>query len=162
MRKILLITCFLTGISLSAFAQSVPVYKASALMERVAAGKDTLYVLNFWATWCVPCVKELPEFDKLHSRYQGKPVSIIMVSLDFPDALPKKLPGFIHKKKLRPEVIWLDETNANEFIPKIEPEWQGSIPATLMIHPGRDYRKFFEGTVTAAQLQLLIDKQLSF
>lgn len=127
-------------------------------MQRVS-NEDTLYVVNFWATWCAPCVQELPEFTALEEKYKSLPVKILLVSLDFKETAPK-IPLFIKRKKLTPEVAWLNETNANKFIPKIDDRWQGSIPATLLISVRHSYKNFFEGVITAKQLSPLIDKQL--
>lgn len=159
--KSLFVTLLLSGLGFAASAQNIPSYKADVLMKRVSADNDTLYVINFWATWCGPCIKELPEFDKLAEKYKGMPVKILLVSLDFKNDYPAKIQKFINKRKLAHEVVWLNETNANEFIPKIENEWQGSIPATLLLYPKREYRKFFEGMVKSSQLSILIDKQLA-
>jgi thiol-disulfide isomerase/thioredoxin len=142
-------------------AQSIPSYKAEALMQRIN-GEDTLYIINFWATWCGPCVKELPEFDKLYEKYKDQPVKILMVSLDFKEDLSYKVPNFLKRKNFLPEVVWLNETNANQFIPKIEQRWQGSIPATLILYKKKEYRNFFEGTIKASQISVLVDKQLAF
>jgi thiol-disulfide isomerase/thioredoxin len=158
MKKLFL--AVLIFLSHQVIAQTIPAYKAEDVMARVTH-PDTLYILNFWATWCGPCVKELPEFDKLFENNKEKPVKILLVSLDFKNDLNYKVPNFIKRRKLQPEVVWLDETNANKFIPKIEEKWQGSIPATLVIFPKNEYRNFFEGTITAQQIQLLIDKQLA-
>lgn len=141
-------------------AQTIPAYKAETLAQRIK-NTDTLYIVNFWATWCGPCVKELPEFEKLRKAYEGKPVKIILVSLDFKEEYEKRIPWFIKKKEIKHEVVWLNETNANTFIPKIEPTWQGSIPATLIINARNEYRNFYEGTISAERLQPLIDKQLA-
>lgn len=141
-------------------AQTIPAYKAETLAQRIK-NTDTLYIVNFWATWCGPCVKELPEFEKLRKAYEGKPVKIILVSLDFKEEYEKRIPWFIKKKELKHEVVWLNETNANTFIPKIEPSWQGSIPATLIINARNEYRNFYEGTIAAERLRPLIDKQLA-
>jgi|SRR5690606_26089401 thiol-disulfide isomerase/thioredoxin len=141
-------------------AQDIPIYKAEKLMKRVEEGKDTMYILNFWATWCAPCIKELPEFEKLEEQNTQKPVKIILVSLDFREDVPEKLQRFLQRKKISSDVVWLDETNAEYFIPLIEPLWTGSIPATVLIYQKKEYRNFFEGTITASQLQLLMDKQL--
>jgi thiol-disulfide isomerase/thioredoxin len=141
-------------------AQKTPSYKIDDLVQRVS-NKDTIYVVNFWATWCGPCVKELPEFDKIQEHYSGKPVKVLMVSLDFKEAYPKKLDGFITKKKMKPEVVWLNETNANIFIPKIDNSWSGSIPATIIYNTAKDYKIFNEGEVTAKQISILVDNQLA-
>lgn len=144
----------------TAFAQSIASYDADKLMARIS-NPDTFYVVNFWATWCGPCVKELPEFDKLAKSFQDKPVKVLLVSLDFKEDYPRKIEKFISKKKLEHEVVWFSETNANEFIPKIANSWGGSIPATLLSYHKNEYRNFFEGMIKAKQLELLIEKQLS-
>jgi thiol-disulfide isomerase/thioredoxin len=141
-------------------AQNVRSYKVDELMQRVSS-PDTIYIMNFWATWCGPCLKELPEFDKLKEAYANKPVKIVLVSVDFPNDYPKKVVNLIRKRKLTHEIGWLNETDANYFIPKIDNRWQGSIPATLIINNKNGYKNFFEGMVSAKQLQVLIDKQLA-
>jgi thiol-disulfide isomerase/thioredoxin len=148
----------------TAKAQNIQAYSADQLMNRITGkdtANDTLYIVNFWATWCGPCVGEIHEFDKLHSYYAGKPVKIILASLDQKSVYPKKLSKFVHKKGLLPEVVWFNETNATYFIPKIEPRWQGSLPATLINYEKGQYQNFYEGTITAEQIKLIVDKQLA-
>lgn len=159
--KTLFLAIIITGAAVNGYSQDIAAYKADDLLRRVEKGGDTMFVINFWATWCGPCIKELPEFDKLAERYKGKPVKILLVSLDFKNDYPAKIQKFIAKRKLEHEVVWLNETNANEFIPKIENEWQGSIPATLLLYPSKEYRRFYEGMVKSEQLSTLIDKQIS-
>lgn len=159
--KILVLSCVAVFLSCYAQAQTIAAYKAEDIMERVAAHPDTFYVVNFWATWCGPCIKELPEFDALADKYKDQPVKVILVSLDFKKDYPEKIEKFIKKKNLTHEVVWLNETKANEFIPKIADEWQGSIPATMLYFKKRSYKKFFEGIIKSHQLTTLIDKQLS-
>ncbi len=158
--KRLLVVIMLICIGHTAVAQDIPVYKAETLAKRIA-NTDTTYVVNFWATWCGPCVKELPEFQKLEEMYKDRPVKILLVSLDFKEEYQKRIPWFIKKKGIKQEIVWLNESNANEFIPKIDRSWQGSIPATLLINTKNEYRTFFEGTVVANNLRVLIDKQLA-
>lgn len=142
-------------------AQEIPSYKAEQLMSRLGANEDTLYIVNFWATWCGPCIKELPEFDKLAEKYKGKAVKILLVNMDFKNDYPHKIQKFISKKKLAHEVLWLNESKPNEFIPKITNEWQGSIPATLLYYKKKGWKKFYEGMVKSEQMTVLIDKQLA-
>lgn len=137
-------------------AQGIESINAEMLMTKLQ-NKDTLYVVNFWATWCAPCVKELHIFNELHENYRLKPVKILLVSLDFPDSYPKRLVSFAVKKHVEPEILWFSETNANEFIPKIAPSWTGSIPATLIAAPLPFGHIFLEGTITLEQMTASID-----
>lgn len=140
-------------------AQQIQAYSIDEVIRHTSS-KDTLYIVNFWATWCAPCVAELPEFDALQKRYQDKPVKVLMVSLDFKEDYPGKLARFIERKRMTPEVVWLSDTNPNEFIPKIDNSWQGSIPATVIVHPGKQFKKFIEGSVTEKQVSKIADKVL--
>lgn len=159
MKYLLLVLALALSVQ-STKAQEIKIYKVNDLVKRIS-NTDTFYVVNFWATWCGPCVKELPEFDKVAAAFNGKPVKILLVSMDFKEAYPKKIMAAIKKKKLAHEVIWFNETNANEFIPKISNEWQGSIPATLLSYKKTEYTNFFEGSIVAPRLQTLIEKQLA-
>jgi len=103
---------------------------------------DTTYVYNFWATWCEPCVAELPSFLKLQETYKNKPFKLVLVSLDFPKSVEKSLLPFVAKKKLNAEVILLNDPDANSWIEKVNKEWSGAIPATLIFNAKQ--RKFFE------------------
>ena len=108
----------------------------------VQSKNDTTYVINFWATWCKPCVEELPYFIELYNNYQGEKVKLILVSLDFKKQIDKKLIPFIEKHNLQPEVVVLTDPDANSWIPKIADEWSGAIPATLVYN--KNNRSFYE------------------
>lgn len=112
---------------------------------------DKVYVINFWATWCAPCVKELPYFEKLNSEYKNKNVEVILISLDFPHLYDKKLKPFIKDKKLSSKVIALDDVDMNTWIPKVDESWSGSIPATIIYK--NDNRKFYEQSFTYEELE---------
>jgi len=139
----------------AASAQNIGATTAAQLFQSCASG-DTTYIINFWATWCMPCVQELPEFSSLYEHYEGKPVKVILVSLDFKEDYPNKLAMFIQRKHLKPEVRWLSETDPNIFVPRVDEAWEGSIPATLIIKPGR-FRKFIEGQMTMGQVVKIVD-----
>lgn len=112
--------------------QSIPVFTSfdnlQPLLERT---NDTLYVINFWATWCVPCVKELPYFEKVNAEYGSHKVKVVLVSLDFIEDLESILIPFVEKHQLKSEVVLLDDPDANRWIPMVHREWDGAIPVTL-------------------------------
>lgn len=111
---------------------------------------DTTYVVNFWATWCVPCVKELPHFEKLNAEKAGDKVKVLLVSLDMHKMVESKLIPFIKEKQLKSDVVLLRDPDANSWISKIEPTWSGAIPATLFYKGGT--RNFYESAFTYEEL----------
>lgn len=144
--KISLILLLFFGSTIN--AQKISVYKIDDLLKRINNNSDTTYVVNFWATWCKPCVAELPEFEKLHLDYNSKKVKVILVSMDFKEALDQKLKPFIKKNKYTCEAILLDEVNGNDFINKISEKWSGAIPATLITRNNKLVYEFIEKKVT--------------
>jgi thiol-disulfide isomerase/thioredoxin len=112
---------------------------------------DKIYVINFWATWCAPCVKELPYFEKLNLNYKNEKVEVILVSLDFPHLYDSKLKPFIKERKLASKVIALNDVDMNTWIPKVDETWSGSIPATIIYK--NDTKKFFERSFTYDELE---------
>lgn len=105
---------------------------------------DKTYIVNFWATWCAPCVKELPYFEKIKVDYADKNVVVLLVSLDFPKQVSIKLIPFINEHKITSEVVLLDDVNEDIWIKAIDEKWSGAIPATLIYNKNK--RKFFEQT----------------
>ena len=100
-------------------------------------------MINFWATWCKPCVAELPYFEKINSEFKDKKVKVILVSLDFEKQIKTKLIPFIKKRKIESEVILLLDDKAINWIDKVDESWTGSLPATVFYN--NDYWEFYEG-----------------
>lgn len=100
------------------------------------------HIINFWATWCKPCVDELPAFEKLHANLNPDKVEVLLVSLDFPNQIEEALLPFIKERQLKPEVIVLDDPDQNKWINGVDKSWSGAIPATLIYN--KDKRAFYE------------------
>ncbi|MBB4802264.1 thiol-disulfide isomerase/thioredoxin [Flavobacterium nitrogenifigens] len=137
-------------VSVSAYSQNVKLLNINQLNERIKNGKDSTYVVNFWATWCAPCIKELPHFEKLKAEHKSEKLAVLLVSLDFKSKLESNVIPFVKKKNLKNEVFLLNESDPQQFIDRIDPSWSGSIPATLFIKG--DKRKFVESEFTYEQL----------
>jgi thiol-disulfide isomerase/thioredoxin len=145
----------LLGQSSAAWAQNkkVQLAKLPVLQRYLTSTSDTTYIINFWATWCKPCIEELPAFEAVQQQYAGKPVQVVLVSIDFAKDLNKKVIPFVNRNKLKSTVFVLDEPDQNAWIDLVDPSWSGAIPATLFINNARKQRFFIEKPLTLEQLQ---------
>ena len=134
-------------------AQTIPKVKMDEVVKRFSAASDTVYVVNFWATFCKPCVAELPDFIRITKQYANKKVKLIMVSLDLPSYYPTKISTFAKKHNFNAEILWLNETNADHFCPMIDTKWSGAIPATIIVNAKTGYKKFFEEEIGASKFE---------
>lgn len=132
----------------------IEIYDFIGLEPLLTAEDDRTYVINFWATWCKPCIEELPYFEDLQA--ENKDIKVILISLDFPDKLESQLKPFIVEKKLKSQVVLLDDPYENEWIPKIDSTWSGAIPATLIFNKSK--RIFYERSFTKISLMEEIEK----
>ncbi|WP_410879530.1 TlpA family protein disulfide reductase [Myroides sp. DW712] len=124
------------------------------LVESVNHQDDKVYVVNFWATWCVPCVKELPDFVQLYNENKTRPdFEMVLVSLDRSADFETKVKPFITDHQLTPPVVLLaDVKRMNEWIPAIHKSWSGAIPATAIYKNGKQIY-FHEGILTYEELK---------
>ncbi|NNE29803.1 MAG: TlpA family protein disulfide reductase, partial [Saprospiraceae bacterium] len=126
-----------------------PLVNFSELEPLLSPKNDTTYLFNFWATWCKPCVEELPFFEELYKEKAGEPFKMYLISLDFPKQIEKKLIPFMDKHQLTGEVMVINDPDANTWIDKVSPEWSGAIPATLIVRG--DQRTFHEGKLSSKE-----------
>ena len=113
---------------------SIEVVDFDGLYSKIDLSVDKTYVINFWATWCAPCVKELPHFEDVNKEYKNKNTEVILVSLDFPSQIENKLKPYLKKNKIKSKVILLDDSKMNTWVPKVSEDWSGGIPATLIVN----------------------------
>ncbi|MEN7546384.1 TlpA disulfide reductase family protein [Rapidithrix thailandica] len=126
----------------------VKVIKMEQLEAMINHTSGKTYVINFWATWCAPCIKELPDFEKARDTFKSKNVEFILVSLDFANQLESRVIPFVKRKNLKSRVVLLDETDYDTWIGRIDPDWEGAIPATLVVNSQSQQRKFFPKGLT--------------
>mgnify|MGYP001558189997 CR=1 FL=1 len=134
-------------------AQDVKLLTIDQLESRFKNGKDTVYVINFWATWCAPCVAELPHFEKLQATYKTQLLKVLLVSLDYKSKLQNVVKPFIKRNKLTNEVFLLNEKNQQAYIDRISREWSGALPATLIVNYQKDIHKLFEQAFSYSELE---------
>lgn len=134
-----------------------PIYERfEDLAPIFAQQNDTTYIINFWATWCAPCVKELPYFEALTEKYATQKVKVILISLDFSKQLETKLKPFLKENKLQSEVLVLIDPDANSWVDKVNPAWSGAIPATIVYKgdTNKFYEKSFENLIELEEIMM--------
>ena len=149
-KKILFL--ILLNFSFQSHAQMIELIKFVDLKKRVTNTNDSLYVLNFWATWCKPCIQELPYFETCNEEFSKTNVKIILVNLDFNSQVNKTAEPFVKRKNLKSSIVHITETDSDSWINKVDSTWSGAIPATIIFKNGK--KLFFkEGPVTEAELR---------
>ncbi len=119
---------------------------------------DTTYLVNFWASWCSPCVEELPAFERIGEEYGHLKVKVLLVSLDFPKQIESKLVPFLEQNQIQSEVLVLNDPDANKWIDRVDPSWSGSLPATLIYH--KSDRTFREGAYNYEELKSIVEQKI--
>jgi thiol-disulfide isomerase/thioredoxin len=130
-------------------------------LENYIAGSDHPLIINFWATFCAPCNKEIPYFQSTVDQFKDQRVELILVSLDLPDYFPTRIASFVKDHSYSAHIVWLNETDADYFCPKVDARWSGGIPCSLFINNKTHYRRFFDRQLTDAQVEPEIKKMLT-
>ena len=156
--KIILLLLLFTGI-VSVKGQTIPSWKVTKLQDYISKS-DSVLIINFWATFCKPCIEEIPYFESTVSKYKDQKVKLLLVSLDLKDEYPNNIRSFATKNNYASKIIWLNETNADYFCPRVDKKWSGGIPSTLIINPKTGYRKFFEDQLKPEQFEMELKKAL--
>ncbi len=138
--------------------KDIPQMDFAGLEPLLQKQNDTVYVINFWATWCKPCLEELPAFERINGEYKDRRVKVVLVSLDFPNRYEDHLIPFVEKEDIRSAVVHLTEVNANNWIDKVDPGWSGAIPATLIYKSGQ--REFYEQKLSYQELKTIVEQKL--
>jgi thiol-disulfide isomerase/thioredoxin len=133
------------------FSQEIKKIKITDLEKTIKESKTPL-IVNFWATFCVPCIEEIPYFQKIVKSHAKDNVKLLLVSLDLKEDYAK-ISTVAAKRKFTASIVWLNETNADYFCPRIDSAWSGAIPASLFINNKTGYRKFYEEQIKEDKLE---------
>jgi thiol-disulfide isomerase/thioredoxin len=136
-------------------ARSIHTIHFSYLSDVMHKKTDTTYVINFFATWCSPCIKEIPEILDFEKKVEGKKIRVLFVSLDAVKDSQTKLLLLMDKYLKEHTVYLLDEPNANNWIDKIDKKWSGSIPATLIINHRKKKKLLITNPLNSSELTQL-------
>lgn len=155
MNKIIFGLCSLLAAYTTSFSQGISIVKISAIENLLTSKSDKIQIVNFWATWCAPCVKEMSLFEKINGT--DKTAKVTLVSLDLQtDDSQEKIYKFAERKKITSTIFILDEPDANSWIDKIDTRWSGALPATIVINTLTRKRKFIERELKEGELEELI------
>lgn len=152
-RIIIFMTCLLW--SNLAMAQEAELVKLDQLQKIMKSENEHILIVNFWATWCAPCLKELPLFEKLGAERKDILIKLVSMDMDL-DPNPSKVRDFVNRKKIKSTVLILDERNPNDWIDKVDKRWSGALPATLVINNKNGKRRFVEKELHEGELEKLI------
>jgi thiol-disulfide isomerase/thioredoxin len=144
-------------LSASCFGQRAGMIKVEDLQNLMMDETHSVHIINFWATWCAPCVRELPLFERITAQKRpGVKVTLVSLDLDL-DPNPEKVYKFISRKKIQSEVVLLNETDPNSWIDKIEKQWSGALPATILINHKTGKRKFIGKALEEGELEKFLE-----
>lgn len=147
---------FITGVN----GQTIPKWKIKDVVKSYSAKNDTTYVVNFWATFCKPCIEEIPDFIRLAEKYKKQKVKLMLVSLDLPSYVAVRLPAFIKKNNYKTNHVWLNETDADIFCPMIDAKWSGAIPATIIVNNKTGFKKFTEDQISPEDFEKYLNEAI--
>ena len=132
------------------FGQDIAEIDGDGIAVLSRNSNDTTYVINFWATWCSPCVKEIDFFEEVHNSFKDSKVKVILVSLDFPNQVERRLIPFLEAREITAQVMLMTDLDYNSWIERVDKSWSGAIPATLIFN--RERRVFLEQELTRDEL----------
>ena len=151
--KQLFFLCVMCGMLKVSIAQKIEVIDTTELIKIINEKSPRTKVINFWATWCKPCIEELPYFENMT---QSGRAEVILISLDFMEDLDSKVAHFINAHAISSRVCLLDNLDYNSWIGRVDRTWTGSIPATLLINTKSGKRKFIESHLHPGELDDII------
>ncbi|MBN2350236.1 MAG: TlpA family protein disulfide reductase [Bacteroidales bacterium] len=155
MKRVLLVLILLNLVIFSGFAEnSVILISPDEVKAFTEIRNDTVYLLHFWATWCAPCIKEIPDLLKIEEQLKDKKFKLVLISLDFENQIQSKLVPFLAKNEMKPPYYLLKQERGYEWINKINSNWSGALPASIIFN--RKNYDFYEKSFSYSELYRLL------
>ena len=139
-------------------AQQVTVVNFKAFEPQLHKQNDTIYMVHFWATWCIPCVKEMPLIMKDTEVFSDEKFKLVLVSFDFTLDIDTKLKPFLKNHHISQRVFVMDDPDYNSWINKVDTTWSGALPATYLY--SKNSKEFYEGSFNENELEGIINTKL--
>ena len=155
LNKCFFVIAFLS-LGVKCYSQTIQIIDFKTLKASYVTNSDTTYIVNFFASWCSPCLKEIPEFINVSNETTNEKIKLIFVSLDAIKSCEESLIPLVKKYQIKGNVFVLDEGNSTEWINFVNPDWSGAIPSTLIINSKTRLNKFVEGPITSSKLKKII------
>lgn len=146
------ILSLLLFLSLHSSAQEVKSINSEGL-QRFIQECDHPVVVAFWATWCKPCLNEIPWLQEAVRKDSTGAIELVLVSMDLPTSYPKKLQQFIANKGYKATLFWLSYPVPGSFFDAIHARWDGAMPSSLWINNAIGYRNFYGRQLTPLQIE---------
>ena len=133
MKKAVLAFIFLLILSNISLPQDVRKVSSLNQIDSLKSSYDgNVILVNFWASWCKPCVEEFPDLLKLRNDFSGKGLKIVFISLDFPEDINTKLIPFLKKNNVDFTTFQCNFKNTEDLMDYFDKKWDGAIPATFI------------------------------
>jgi thiol-disulfide isomerase/thioredoxin len=139
---------------------SVDLINEKGYQKLVEKREGKILVVNFWATWCVPCRKEFPDLVKVANEYQNQSVEFVSISADLEDEINSKVIPFLKSNKVSFKNYVKSVVDDGEFINTVNPDWQGALPATFVYDVEGKLQKFHEGKADYHEFKKMIEQVL--
>ena len=143
--------------SVASLAQKAEIVTLDNLQTLIRSKEPPVQIINFWATWCAPCVKELPMLEQINRERKDVHVTLVSMDLDL-DPNPEKVYKFIARKNIQSRVIILKERDPSSWINKVDKNWSGALPATLIVNNTTGRRKFVERQLHNGDLEKWLEE----
>jgi thiol-disulfide isomerase/thioredoxin len=157
---IVLIMLSMLGVSRSFTQEVKPLSSINDIRQVMDSNKGKVLLLNFWATWCKPCVKEFPELLKLYNDYKNKEFEIVFISTDVPEDVDSKVIPFLKNQGVDFITYYNNFNDPAELINFVDMKWEGAIPSTYIYDKQGKLTGHILGSTTYQEFEKEILKNL--